>query len=336
MVDQGGATTKGPGRESPPDGAEASFGSAVGTSRGGNGAAQRYRWIKGLALTGAAISILVHAIVALIAAVVVLRFSGGGGEGATETVDFAVITSAELAAEVSRSQSSDGSLAPELADSASAELDELELDADALLDSLSERSLDADLSMGGGDLSDGELMPGLGGGEGGGTSFFGVEAQGSRIAYVVDVSSSMRSNGRIARTKTELLRSLDGLAGIYEFLIVLYSDGFAPLGGSLAWTQATERNKGIFERRIRSMGTGGGTKPLPAFQAVLGLRTKPDAVFFMTDGEIPDEVPNAVRALNRRHSIPIHCILVGDVSESAVLRDEARRKLQQIARQSGG
>ncbi len=52
---------------------------------------------------------------------------------------------------------------------------------------------------------------GEGGAGGGGAKFFGVEARGSRFIFIVDVSGSMEG-GKIVTLRSELTKSIDGLA----------------------------------------------------------------------------------------------------------------------------
>src|SRR5438046_2601550 len=52
----------------------------------------------------------------------------------------------------------------------------------------------------------------------------------------------------------------------------------------------------------------GGTEPLTAFKIVMTLRPKPDAIYFMTDGEFNEDNATAVARMNAEWRIPIHCL----------------------------
>lgn len=296
------------------------------------------RWLRRAAITGAVVSVLVHLVVMLAAYLVRIGTPGGaGGAEAPSLVEFAVMSEAEFAATMADQPEMESAAVPELTESTLPDTALLDAAATEAIDSLSDQPLDVEIDVGGGDISagggDGSA---LGGGGGGGASFFGLEAQGSRFAYIVDRSSSMRDDNRMTRTQSELIESIEGLVETCEFLVVFYSDGAEPLGGSTDWVEATRRNKQAAERRIRQVLPSGGTRPLSSFQAVFEHRIKPDAIYFMTDGRFDEIVPDEVRAMNRRLRIPVHCVLVGSVGVNAVIRDEVAGMMRRIAADSGG
>jgi len=187
---------------------------------------------------------------------------------------------------------------------------------------------------GSGSAEGGELS--LGGAASGGASFFGVEASGSRIVYIVDVSGSMLHNGKIQALKRELLGSIGSLPPGSEFAVIAFSDESATrvLGGSARWRSATESGRAPVVTAVRGVAPSGGTQPLEAFRIAFGLSPKPEAVYFMTDGEIPPRdaprVIGTVRSMNERDGelTPIHCI--------AFESRAGARDLRRIARQSRG
>lgn len=164
---------------------------------------------------------------------------------------------------------------------------------------------------------------------GGGASFFGVEARGSRFAYIVDTSGSM-ADERLAALQRELTRSVDGLLEHSSFTVVFYSSTARVLGGRTRWMRANQRHKTFADREIRAVSAGGGTNPTKAFEIVFGMRPRPDAIYFMTDGEFTDSVAAVVAQLNESggRKTPVHCIsFIDRISE---------RLLRSIAEQSGG
>lgn len=294
------------------------------------------RWLRRAALAGALISIAVHLAVMLTAYLVRVGHPGSAGQtqGGTE-VEFAVMSETEFEAMMSEQPQLDASSVPDLPQPDLPDLALLDAEATQSLDQLSDNALDVPIEAGGGDISAGDDGT-LGGGGGGGTSFFGLEAQGSRFAYIVDRSSSMRDGNRMDLTRGELIESINALIETGEYLVVFYSDDAYPLGGTIDWTEATDRNKSVSRQQIRQVQPSGGTQPLPAFQLVFRLRTKPDAIYFMTDGRFEEDVPNQVRQMNQKYKIPIHCVLVGDVGVNQAIRDEVASMMRRIATDSGG
>jgi len=171
---------------------------------------------------------------------------------------------------------------------------------------------------------------GIGAGAGGGgASFFGVEAAGNRFAFMVDVSGSMSVGGKIERLRAELSRSVDALLQNSHFAVIPFSSGQTqPLGGRAGWLDATDRGKRAAVRAIETLNADGGTEPSPAFQLVFSFRPRPDAIYFMTDGEFSPEVALEVAAMNAQARIPVHCL--------CFVSEESAELMRKIARESGG
>jgi hypothetical protein len=177
---------------------------------------------------------------------------------------------------------------------------------------------------------------GGGGGEGaglaggvGGTSFFGAGAKGVRFAYIVDASGSMESDYRFVIAMRELGRSLEALPDFAYFYVMLFAtDAFRP-SDQEGWQRARRTDIARMRRWLKDQGPSGATNPLPAFAAIFALDVPPDVIFFMTDGQIPEETPEQVARLNSRgRRAVIHTIAFGDQS--------GRAALQRIAEDSGG
>ncbi|HLP84677.1 MAG TPA: VWA domain-containing protein [Phycisphaerales bacterium] len=173
---------------------------------------------------------------------------------------------------------------------------------------------------GGGDISIGSGLGG-GGGGGGGASFFGVEASGNRFAFVVDVSSSMEADNRIARLKQEIRATVDNLAETAEFVIYTFSDESRVLGGKAEWRQASAATRRRVLAEVDSIVLGPSTQPLPAFEGVFAIRPRPDAVYFMTDGQFEETVVERVAIMSRSAGgVPVHCICFGDDAGGQLLQ----------------
>lgn len=163
---------------------------------------------------------------------------------------------------------------------------------------------------------------GLGGAGGGGARFFGVEARGSRIAYIVDVSGSM-AGPKLETLKRELERSIDSLLEHASFAVMLFSSEARPLDGAgNKWFDASTKGKRSAFQRISAIVASGGTNPENAFEMIFALRPKPDAIYFMTDGLFAAEIAPQIDTMNRSAGsiTPIHCIAFVSQESETLLR----------------
>ncbi len=290
-------------------------------------------WHTQLRVFAVVVSLFIHMAIVLTAALVIVYRSGGAGGGSRE-VPLAVISESELTnlLEVSLQ---DAEAAVESPLENEINVDDLPtLSDDALLGTVELSDL-SDLGAGNVSGAGGGLDIGSGGGS---ARFFGVEATGSRFAFVVDVSGSMdfemEAGGgrRIDAMKVELLESIGGLLEHMHFIVVFYNQQALPVGSG-RWFAARDRTKQEIGGLVESQGAGGGTNPLPAFDIVFDLNPRPDAIYFMTDGafgSLSDTVIKRVDILNRqgRKLVPIHCITFDNSDAEQVMRE--------IAQQSGG
>ncbi len=288
--------------------------------------------VRGTLMVGLLCSISMHLLLMVLAALVLVRSGGGGAEDGDRSgdVQLAVVTKAELEAMQSAASlpavpmPSIDTPVPESMES----IELAELDVSSMTSALSDRALEG---LGAGELTGGsELSTGSSGS--GSVSFFGAEAVGRRIAYVIDMSGSMASGGKIEAAQTELGRSLSELRAPMEFYVAMYNNAGYPLEGFEGWTEAsrpiTREARRAFAHRANQLG--GTTYPAHAFQMVFALRPLPDAIFFMTDGDFSDQdiSTEAILSLNRPHEIPIHCLTLVDRS--------AEDRMRRIANASGG
>tara|TARA_R110000744_G_scaffold111090_5_gene209318 strand:- start:540 stop:1520 length:981 start_codon:yes stop_codon:yes gene_type:complete len=301
----------------------------------------RRRWIERATLAGLGISVGVHLILLVIALLVRIDYtSGDAGGGAAEPVEFAILSESEL----DEQTASDA----EVVEFQQIESDSL-VDLDLLSDVGAEQSVNdlaetlaPELENGGGSLSAMDAQTGSSGaGAGEGASFFGLEAKGKRFAYIVDRSGSMDSlirSGELSRwelTQIELIRSVQGLAANAEYFVVLFSSSANPLYGGTEWIKGSKTNKASTSLAMMAATANGGTEPEDAFEMVFDLEPKPDAIYFMTDGEFNQSVPGRIASLNRRRRVPIHCILLGDPG-SPVITQRVEGMLKGIAKASNG
>ena len=272
-----------------------------------------------LAASSAAVSLLVHVVVLLIAALIQMNKPVAQLGAGPPEVEFAVMTDAELAEIAAEELALE---APD-AESASSALEvQADLDLGALevdMSELSDTSGDVSLQLGGGDLEGVGL--GVGDSVGSGASFFGVEARGNRFAFVVDTSGSMINDGRLQSMQQELINSISGMFNSSSFFVAFFSSGAMPLGDrGIVWAEATDSGKNWARAHILATRAQGGTNPLPGFELISELEPPPDAVYFMTDGEFDPDQADTILSLMRRRNIPIHCITFRSREGEAVMR----------------
>jgi hypothetical protein len=284
-------------------------------------------------MAGIIISAAFHLVILSVAAVIVLAHAGnadedGGGGG---PVQFAVLNESELAELAGGQLETD---APAVPDAPEGELPEIDIQIPETvgLDAMRESLETTGGGTGAGDIAtggDGLGGPGTGGGAGGGgAGFFGIEATGSRFAYVIDVSGSMAVGGKMDAMRSELMRSLNALLENHRFMVVPFSTDAAPLGGRTGWIDAADAGKSWARRATMDLEPVGGTNPSPGFFYVFSQSPKPDAIFFLTDGEFNPVVVQEIAGLNAEHDVQINTICFGT-------RD-AEPMMKRIAEQSGG
>jgi hypothetical protein len=253
-----------------------------------------------------AISLVVHLLGGVLAAIFVVGAvpGRGGGDGDGAPIEMAVISQGEL---TQLQDAAMGVATPSVTDVAMAS------EVPAATDTMSEGgdALGGDLGevgtlAGGGDIAGtGEGLGGAGGG--GGASFFGVEVQGNRFAYIVDVSGSM-DGPRLGGLREELNESLSGLLETSEFVVIQFSDDAKIVGDTKTWQEASTAVKRSMRTQVGLLAATGGTNPVPGFEIVFQLRPRPDAIYFMTDGDFADQSADEILSLWSGSKIPVHTI----------------------------
>lgn len=164
---------------------------------------------------------------------------------------------------------------------------------------------------------------------GGGASFFGISSRGNRFAYIMDMSGSMAQGTRWDVAQAELVRSVSALPDFTSFYVVLFSNEPLSPPRQAGWTRAGLNATRQLESWLRTVGPTGGTLPAPAFLQVFALEQRPEVIFFMTDGEIPQDTPDIVATLNERgQRVVVNTISFGDPAGQATLK--------KLAEQTGG
>ena len=198
--------------------------------------------------------------------------------------------------------------------------------------SMEEMAAAIDKSLGG---TSGKARGGGGNGDGGSTKaateFFGIGGSGQTFVYVVDGSDSMNENGKFERARYELLHSIEQLGKDQRYYVIFYNDKAYPMDADKPLL-ATQDNLAQTTNWINRVEPGGGTNPLPALVFALSLR--PDAIYFLSDGQFDPATIQQLRSRNRQNlrlqmrQIPIHTIAFFDRFAEGLMRT--------IARNSGG
>jgi len=154
--------------------------------------------------------------------------------------------------------------------------------------------------------------------------FFGTEVSGETFVFVIDNSSSMLEGGRLERAHGELRRAIARMSSPQKFHVIAFDHKTLELPWGPYVTAGSENARRVGPW-LSSLIQGEDTKPAGALRMAIGL--KPDAVFFLTDGEFEHPTPGLVRAWNSS-GIPVHVI---DLNPSG-----DPEPLQRIANDSGG
>lgn len=207
------------------------------------------------------------------------------------------------------------------------------------------------------------------GGKGGGAKFFGSEAAGKRLAFIIDVSLSL-SDRQFEMIKAELTKSLSRLPPDVYYQVIFFSgpswfaeaeydegrgwvihDGqrfewsmtdagihyFEPEDEDhlyeAKWLKATKSNLEWSRARISRVLRSNGTDWKWPMVLALGMRPKPDTIFFLTDGSMDDgdkKVQDAIR-LNDRTAGPRT-----RVNTISMMQPMAAEDLSTLAKRTGG
>jgi hypothetical protein len=161
--------------------------------------------------------------------------------------------------------------------------------------------------------------------------FFGIGGYGQSFVYVVDCSDSMNDDGKFERAIYELLQSVEQLSSDQRYFVIFYNDAAYPMDADQP-VPAVEHEFARTRQWVNMVRPHGGTEPLPALLFALSLR--PDAIYFLSDGQFDRSTIGQLRSRNRPNNrlksrqIPIHTIAFVDRATEGLMRT--------IARNSGG
>jgi hypothetical protein len=146
-----------------------------------------------------------------------------------------------------------------------------------------------------------------GGGGGKGVGFFGTKSRADTVVFVVDMSGSMEGH-RFDRAVEELIRSLNLLQPSQKFFIFFYNGATYPMfeQRNAKLMPATTGNRAKAAKWIKAFRPEGDTAPEDAIERALKL--KPQVMYFLTDGEIPNTTRSTAQRCNTEHKTVIHTI----------------------------
>ena len=162
------------------------------------------------------------------------------------------------------------------------------------------------------------------GGMGSGSSFFGLEAAGNKVVFVVDISGSM-SGRRFFRARNELRQSIESLRETQQFFVIFFNGEALPMPAEKL-LPATRENVSQTVEWLKYVECGGGTNPLPGL--LMALQLQPDSIYLLTDGKFDPQVVWEVAQAEPPVPIPIYTISFANRT--------AEKLLKSIAKETGG
>jgi len=150
-----------------------------------------------------------------------------------------------------------------------------------------------------------------------GGTYFGIPVLGSKVAFVCDVSGSMRYKLELAYD--QLSRAVKALPSTSEFEVVFFNEHVWPWRGRLS--HADPVTKELLLRHLPTIEVKNYTNLFDAIETALALGV--DEIFVITDGnpnrgrkQFPDEILSELKRLNTRgtriHTVSVVRTVDGD------------------------
>ena len=167
--------------------------------------------------------------------------------------------------------------------------------------------------------------------------FFNIPVVSSRVAFLIDISGSMRgrigtggNRTRLTEAKRQLNIALDGLSSDRRFNVIVYDTGVRSMHDRL--TRATDATKRETKIKVDNLKPRSATNIYGALELAFD-DPDVDTIFLLTDGQpsagrITDqnELADEIARWNLTRRIVIHTISIGSRS----------RLMQRLADESGG
>lgn len=152
---------------------------------------------------------------------------------------------------------------------------------------------------------------------------------------MIDVSGSMDaavgSSTRLKLVQNALIDAINQLDSGTKFNVVSFSGKIEWTDGTWDLLPANAGNKALFATQIGNWKTAGGTNYQAALAAPMQFKTKPEKVFFLTDGEPTTGGNNYQTELTALASAGIVVNTIG-----VDLNPSAEQTLENIAKKTGG
>ena len=145
--------------------------------------------------------------------------------------------------------------------------------------------------------------------------FSDVRGKGKKFVYVLDRSDSMGWQGGapMRRAIADAISSVDSLdpkLGATRFQIVAYNHDAEIFDNGTSLISTTRPNKARAIRYLKSLVAAGSTNPERALE--LGIKMRPDVVFFLTDAdeELTSGTLARIKSLREQYKVSQICVVV--------------------------
>lgn len=168
-----------------------------------------------------------------------------------------------------------------------------------------------------------------------GALFTLVSPDTGKVLYVIDVSGSMNASvgnsTRLRLVQNALIDAINQLSPGTKFNVVSFAGTIQWTDGTWDLLSATAANKTYFTTQIDNWKTAGGTNYQAALSAPMQFKTKPEKVYFLTDGEPTTGGGNYQTELNALSSAGIVVNTIG-----VDLKSSSEQTLESISKKTGG
>ena len=185
-------------------------------------------------------------------------------------------------------------------------------------------------------VASGRIGDGEGKQSGQSVGFSGARAVGRKFVYVVDRSDSMRWNGgapmrRAISDAVSSVQSLDVKRGASKFQVLVFNHEVDVFDSGTGLIDVNPINKARCANFLKSLVPSGGTSPEQAL--AIGIKMRPDVVFFLTDAdeELTDQTLERIQILRRQCKVQQICVI-----EFRKSTDPIKKTYRRLAGENGG
>ena len=162
--------------------------------------------------------------------------------------------------------------------------------------------------------------------------YFGIPVLGTKVAFVYDMSASMRY--KLPLANDQLVRAIKSLPSTSRFQVVFFNEHVYPWRNRLSWADPITKSRLV--DHLADIEIKSYTNLFDSIEHAFSI--DPDEVFVISDGapnrgrfRLPRDIIREVKKLNQKR-VPIHTISVVRVVDG----DEHIALLATIAQDSGG